>query len=238
MGARALTPAWLALALLGTAAVPPALAAAPGQPASERPASEQAAPPADAGRAATARPIPDRPVAVAAEDLESRSVYAPDGSRLGDIEDIVVDPVSGRIVYAVVELGGFLGIGERSFPVPWALMKPAPEGDRLVLDVSADRMKGAPQFTRSNRPDMTDPQWATAVHAYYGVPPYWSAEAVAANRDTTALRQEVQRLSQEVDRLHQALAAAAPPPPAGTEGASSTPAPGGSGSDSPAPPPP
>lgn len=227
MGARALTPAWLALALLGTVAVQPALAAAP----------EQAAPPADAGRAVTERPIPDRPVAVAAEDLESRSVYAPDGSRLGDIEDIVVDPVSGRIVYAVVELGGFLGIGERSFPVPWALMKPAPEGDRLVLDVSADRMKGAPQFTRSNRPDMTDPQWATAVHAYYGVPPYWSAEAVAANRDTAALRQEVQRLSQEVDRLHQALAAA-PPPPAGTEGASSTPAPGGSGSDSPAPSPP
>jgi len=220
MAVRALSPGLLALSLLGTAAAMPVLAAAPGQPVSER-------------------PVPDRPVAVAAEDLESHAVFAPDGSRLGEIEDIVVDPVSGRIVYAVVELGGFLGIGERSFPVPWALMKAIPQGDRLELDVSPERMKGAPQFTGSNRPDMTDPQWATAVHAYYGVPPYWSAEAMAANRDAAALRQEVDRLAQEVDRLNQALAAAQPPAspvPEGSEGATTPAEPGGSGTDSLAPP--
>ncbi|MCW2247191.1 sporulation protein YlmC with PRC-barrel domain [Azospirillum fermentarium] len=215
MPARALTPAVLALSLLGAVAAMPVLAAAPGHAAAQE------------------RPVPDRPVAVSADDLESRSVFAPDGSRLGEIEDIVVDPVSGRIVYAVVELGGFLGIGERSFPVPWALMTSTPDG-RLELNVSADRMKGAPQFTGSNRPDMTDPQWATAVHAYYGVPPYWSAEAVAASRDTAALRQEVDRLSQEVTRLHQALATAQTPPP-GTTGATAPAEPGGTGADSPAP---
>lgn len=188
MRARSLCPTLPALALLGTllgtAVALPAAAAA------------------------------DRPQAVPAQDLEARKLHSPSGEALGSIEDIVIDPTTGRIVYAVVELGGFLGIGERYFPVPWPLVKASPDGQDLVLDIAADRMRGAPQFTRSNRPDMTDPQWATAVHAYYGVPPYW-ASAGSGNGvygDVTTLRQEVQRLSGEVDRLHQALGETQPSP--------------------------
>lgn len=174
----------------------------------------------------------EKPTVVSAQDIEKLKLQGSQGEKIGSIEEVIVDPNTGRVAYAVVGLGGFLGIGERSFPVPWAAFQPAPDGDGLVLNIPRDRLTGAPQFGGDNRPNMADRQWALAVHTYYGVEPYWTqgasafsaggqgaqAQAGAANPQ---LEQEVQRLSQEVQRLTQDLSraqASTPAPAAGSSG--------------------
>jgi len=160
----------------------------------------------------------ERPQVLKVDDLDKVTLQSAQGEKVGEIGEVIVDPNTGRIAYAVVDMGGFLGMGERHVPVPWAAFQPGPEGQGLVLNATRDRLTAAPQFSRDNRPNMSDRQWAVAVHTYYGVPPYWvqGAAAYAAetqgqamqNADTARLQQEVQRLSQEVRRLNQDLAQA------------------------------
>lgn len=115
----------------------------------------------------------ERPQVLSTETLRDAEVRSPDGKDMGHISELVLAPAGGRIAYAVVELGGFLGIGERYFPVPWPLFQTTPDGSAVVLSVPRDTLTAAPQFTRDNRPNMADRQWALALHTYYGVAPYW-----------------------------------------------------------------
>lgn len=149
-----------------------------------------------------------RPAAVAADDLAKVKLRGADGSDLGKISELVIDPVNGRVAYAVVAMGGFLGIGDAQVPVPWALFHPTTNNDGYVLNVPKERLAGAPRFNGSSRPDMGDRQWAMAIHTFYGVPPYWVRDsatlAMAGGTVDTPpgpLQEEVQRLTQEITRL-------------------------------------
>lgn len=164
------------------------------------------------GEAAALQDSIAHPRAVAADELEDAKLRSPDGKDLGSVSELIIDPASGRVAYAVVELGGFLGIGDSDFPVPWALFTPS--GDGYVLNVPKDKLTNAPRFDEKNRPNMNDRQWAMAIHTYYGVSPYWmrdsatlAAIAGSAGGDASSgpMRQEVQRLSQEVARLNREL---------------------------------
>jgi len=181
---------------------------------------------------AMARSI-EAPAVVGTSELRDMKIRGSQNEDVGSIDELVIDPNTGRVAYGVVELGGFLGIGERHFPVPWDMFERHPQGEGLVLRVPKDKLTGAPQFTRNNRPNMSDRQWAMAVHTYYGVQPYWVQDAAAlaapaqgagGGGDTVArLNEQVQQLSQEVTRLNQELtqarsAQAEPPASAGQTG--------------------
>lgn len=98
------------------------------------------------------------------------------GKNLGDIEDIVVDDANGRIVYAVLSFGGFLGVNDKFFAIPWRALKPnAKDDDKLVLDVPKDKLKAAPGFEKKNWPDMADQRWGLDIHKYYGQDSYWDS---------------------------------------------------------------
>src|ERR687885_1145240 len=104
-------------------------------------------------------------------------VENPQGQNLGDIKDIVIDRASGRIVYAVVSFGGFLGMGEKLFAVPWgAFSQPDTHKDKFVLAVDKDRLRNAPGFDANNWPQMASREWVTTLYSYYNVPPYWTAQ--------------------------------------------------------------
>jgi len=79
---------------------------------------------------------------------------------------------SGRVGYAVLSFGGFLGMGEKLFGVPWNALKLDTQNKRFVLDVTKDRLEDAPGFDKDHWPDMADQSWAQGIHSYYGTEPY------------------------------------------------------------------
>lgn len=108
------------------------------------------------------------PQLMGANTLDGNDVYNHKDEDLGDIKEIMLDVPSGRVAYAVLSFGGFLGIGEKLFAVPWSALKLDTEKKRFILDVEKDSLKNAPGFDSSNWPDMADTTWAKSIHDYYG----------------------------------------------------------------------
>jgi sporulation protein YlmC with PRC-barrel domain len=94
------------------------------------------------------------------------------GEALGKIEDLVVDIDTGRIVYAVLESGGFLSIGDKLFPVPWSSLAALPSEGVFFLNQSKEQMEKAPAFDKDKLPNMADVQWGKGIFKHYGVPEY------------------------------------------------------------------
>ena len=94
------------------------------------------------------------------------------GETLGKIEDLVVDIDTGRILYAVLDSGGFLGIGSKLFPVPWESLAALPSEGIFFLNQSKEQMEKAPAFEKKNLPDVGDMRWGEGILKHYGVPGY------------------------------------------------------------------
>lgn len=86
---------------------------------------------------------------------------------LGSVQEVMLDTAEGKIRYVVLASGGFLGMGDRLFAVPWKALKLDKENKRFLLDVDAERLKNAPGFEKDNWPNMADPTWTSTVESYY-----------------------------------------------------------------------
>jgi sporulation protein YlmC with PRC-barrel domain len=126
------------------------------------------------GRASADGPGPD---VMAAATLDGNKVLSSDGKDIGKIKDIMLDVGSGRIAYAVLSSGGFLGIGDKLLAIPWCALALDTQHKCFVLAMRAERAKNAPGFDRDHWPSMADRMWATSVHQYYGREPYWRRDA-------------------------------------------------------------
>lgn len=104
---------------------------------------------------------------------------------LGDIEDIVLDSGSRRIAYVVVSFGGFLGMGDKLFAIPWESLEFPNDGKNFVLNVDKDRLKNAEGFDKTHWPNFADEAWATKTYKYYDRTPYWQASDVDRKNDRT-----------------------------------------------------
>ena len=112
------------------------------------------------------------PKLMGADTLVGNDVYNQKSESLGDIKEIMLDVPTGRVSYAVLSFGGFLGMGEKLFAVPWAALTLDTVNKRFVLNVEKDRLETAPGFDKDKWPNMADPSWAEGIHAYYGTKPY------------------------------------------------------------------
>jgi len=92
---------------------------------------------------------------------------------LGEICELMLDKNSGRVAYAVLECGSFLGMGGKLFALPWKAINYDTNKECFVLDVDKDKLKNAPGFDKDNWPDMADRSWGETVSQYYGVKEYW-----------------------------------------------------------------
>jgi sporulation protein YlmC with PRC-barrel domain len=122
------------------------------------------------GSATAAGPGPD---VMAAATLDGNKVLTADGETAGKVKDIMLDVRSGRVAYVVMSSGGFLGIGDRLFAIPWNALTLDADRACFVLNVDASRVKDAPGFDEDQWPAMADHGWAASVHEYYGSEPYW-----------------------------------------------------------------
>jgi sporulation protein YlmC with PRC-barrel domain len=110
---------------------------------------------------------------IAASALEGERVVNHLGDTIGEIEEIMLDVATGHIAYAVLAAGGFLGMGEKYFAVPWRALSLDTGRQCFVLGIDRDTLADAPAFDRDHWPSMTDDAWAAALHAFYRVEPYW-----------------------------------------------------------------
>lgn len=113
------------------------------------------------------------PQLMTASTLEGDKVVNRQGEDLGEIDEIMLDVPSGRIAYAVMSSGGFLGMGNKLFAIPWTALTLDTDNKCFVLDVDKQRLESAPGFDKDNWPSMADQEFGTQVHSYYGARPYW-----------------------------------------------------------------
>lgn len=118
------------------------------------------------------------PDIMAASSLEGDDVYNHLDEDLGTIKEIMIDVHSGRVAYAVLSSGGFLGIGDKLFAIPWSALTLDINRKCFILNVEADRLKNAPGFDKDHWPSMADLSWANEVHAYFGQPNYWNSDHI------------------------------------------------------------
>ena len=102
------------------------------------------------------------------------------GEDLGKVEQIMIDISSGRVAYVVLSFGGFVGIGDELFAVPWDAMRLDEGEHEFILDVDRKTLENAPGFNKDAWPDMADPAFATTVHQHYGKAPYWEHDVTDA----------------------------------------------------------
>ena len=95
------------------------------------------------------------------------------GEDLGKIEDIMLDAETSQIAYVVLSFGGFLGIGDKYFAIPWQSLRLSMDENVFYLDISKEKLENAPGFDKENWPAQPDMQYVNEIFSYYGYKPYW-----------------------------------------------------------------
>jgi sporulation protein YlmC with PRC-barrel domain len=106
---------------------------------------------------------------ISSDRVEGTNVFNSAGDKLGSIDDLMIDKRSGQVRYAVMEFGGFLGMGTDRYPLPWDMLKYDTSKDGYVVPLDKDRLENAPRYTEESRPDY-DELYGRRVNDYYGVP--------------------------------------------------------------------
>ena len=127
----------------------------------------------DLTRAAATAPDP-APVAldetdrlIASDKVQGTEVFGRGGERLGTVYNFMVDKVTGRVAYAVMSFGGFLGLGERYHPLPWEALTYDPARGGYVVDIDRETLERAPSFAEGEEP-WRDPEHRRNVFGFYG----------------------------------------------------------------------
>jgi len=121
---------------------------------------------------ATALDVPTRRV-LSADTLAGDKVVNHKKEDLGKIEHLMIDLDTGRVVYAVLSFGGFLGMGDKLFAIPWNALTVDTVEKQFVFDVDKEKLEHAPGFDKDNWPNMADRTWGAEINTYYGAKPYW-----------------------------------------------------------------
>jgi PRC-barrel domain protein len=125
-------------------------------------------------RSSTSQTVDQRETAslIGSDKVEGTTVYGSDGEKIGSVERIMIDKISGKVAYAVMTFGGVLGLGADYYPVPWSELTYDTNLGGYRVSFTNDRFKNAPKYSTS-----TDWNWSREndrrVYDYYGADPYW-----------------------------------------------------------------
>ena len=109
---------------------------------------------------------------ISSEDVEGTEVFGVGDNKVGEIDHLIIDKLSGRVIYAVMSFGGFLSLGHSHYPVPWAALKYDTSLGGFRTGITEQQLRDAPEFSDDS---WADRNWETVTHRHYGVPPYWDA---------------------------------------------------------------
>ena len=105
---------------------------------------------------------------IGSDKVEGTAVYGSDRNKIGSIERVMIDKQSGRVSYAVLSFGGFLGIGDDHYPLPWQSLKYDTSLGGYVTGITEAQLEGAPRYGNDNSWNWSDPTRTRAVNDFYG----------------------------------------------------------------------
>jgi len=104
------------------------------------------------------------------------AVFNKAGERIGHVEDLSIEKASGRVLYAILSFGGFLGLGEHLHPLPWSILEFDTALNGYVVPMDRAALEAAPSLDRKQLEELgAGDAWRTRLFAYYGAygaPPY------------------------------------------------------------------
>jgi len=110
---------------------------------------------------------------IASDRVEGTEVRRPSGDKIGTIQRLMIDKISGNVAYGVLSFGGFLGLGAKHMPIPWSKLKFDPQMQSYQADISDDELAKAPSYAADKDFDWGDRSQEQQVHDYYKARPYW-----------------------------------------------------------------
>ena len=110
---------------------------------------------------------------IGSDKVEGTAVYGPDREKIGSIERVMIDKISGKVAYAVLSFGGFLGMGEDFYPVPWSTLDYDTSLGGYRVNFTRDQLDRAPKYTESQGWNWSREN-DRKVYDYYGAQPYWN----------------------------------------------------------------
>ncbi len=108
---------------------------------------------------------------VNADDVIGVKVRNLQGDDLGKVEALMLDKREGHVAYVVLSFGGFLGMGDKLFAMPWSIFTYDDANECFVIAVDKETLKNSPGFDKEHWPDMSSPTWGASIHKYYGALP-------------------------------------------------------------------
>ena len=106
---------------------------------------------------------------ICSDKVEGTSVYNTTGEKLGSIDNLMIDKRSGQVRHAVLEFGGFLGMGTDRYPLPWSMLKYDTERDGYVVPIDKNRLNDAPRYPHTEAsPFLSDAGYGQRVNNFYG----------------------------------------------------------------------
>lgn len=105
---------------------------------------------------------------LSSSSINGDDVVNPQGEDLGHVEDLMIDTAQGKVEYAVLSFGGFLGMGDKYFAIPFKQFTVDRDNKKMVLNVDKERLKNAPGFDKDNWPNFADQSFRTTIDTYYG----------------------------------------------------------------------
>lgn len=103
---------------------------------------------------------------ISSDKVEGTSVYNPAGEKLGSIDDLMIDKISGQVRYAVLEFGGFLGMGTDRYPIPWKVLRYSTDKGGYVVPLDKSKLERAPKYAENDAP-VFDKDYGTRVNSFY-----------------------------------------------------------------------
>jgi PRC-barrel domain protein len=107
---------------------------------------------------------------IGSDKVEGTAVYGTDDRKIGSVQRVMIDKISGKVAYAVITFGGFLGMGEDYYPMPWPKLKYDTNLGGYRVGVTEDQLKGAPKYNKSTDWDWSDRARDRKVYDYYHTP--------------------------------------------------------------------
>jgi PRC-barrel domain len=121
----------------------------------------------DAPGVMTGRPL------IESDRVEGTAVYDPSGNKIGSIRRLMIEKIGGKVAYAVMSFGGFLGMGEDEHTIPWNKLDYDTSLGGYRTDITEEQLRGAPAYSRDQSYDWSDRQREQELHDYYRTPYYW-----------------------------------------------------------------